>query len=394
MRATMTIQLTSPPSPLSPKAFALGYELSLVPTCWDSGIGLWLDAGVDPSEIWIDASLKEFTPTPTQARKKLRDCWTVYSLELCDDIEHNVTLLVDAPQQGPLEGVRNAIRHFRETTMQCRIKNKEPTRDQALFLSQLIAAKGQALETRLGGMDLWYKAGLILGECLRDGIASPHFLGASTMWPDSLFVGLLNAAACIHSDSSSLYFPRLNLMLGKYMSTNKQLQSGSALAHTRSVIAEEALDIYRTVCIEAPEECGIKERGVGLVTTLRSSVQCVKVIRGILERIRTDLEQSVAKAVSGESGSARPDSIPGVMRDAETEARDKYIYEECCKGTKHSTIQRHVKGQWSSSSLSINGIRDAAKRYARRHKLPMPPPRQVERKQQKKPDSDKAPKAR
>lgn len=64
------------------------------------------------------------------------------------------------------------------------------------------------------------------------------------------------------------------------------------------------------------------------------------------------------------------------------EPRDKWIYDECCKGTVYKTIISrlgHKPKSWGRIS-SAQGIRSAIKRYCKRHNLPEPPPRQKGRK--------------
>ncbi len=64
-------------------------------------------------------------------------------------------------------------------------------------------------------------------------------------------------------------------------------------------------------------------------------------------------------------------------KDAPTEARDKYIYDQCCASTVYKRIILDVKKrpEWDRID-SISGIRRAAQRYAMRHGLPLPPLRQ------------------
>jgi hypothetical protein len=67
-----------------------------------------------------------------------------------------------------------------------------------------------------------------------------------------------------------------------------------------------------------------------------------------------------------------------VRRDKPTEARDKWIYEQCCKGVAHDTIAIRLKKKpttWVRITRK-QGIFACAKRYAERHALPLPPPRQ------------------
>ena len=66
-----------------------------------------------------------------------------------------------------------------------------------------------------------------------------------------------------------------------------------------------------------------------------------------------------------------------LVRDKELEARDKWIYEECCKGTAYAliAIQLKAKLEWNSID-TVPGIRKAGMDYAERHGLPAIPRRQ------------------
>jgi hypothetical protein len=66
-----------------------------------------------------------------------------------------------------------------------------------------------------------------------------------------------------------------------------------------------------------------------------------------------------------------------ILRDAETEERDEWIYQQCCRGVAYKTIGSQLPSQnthWSE--MSKQGVLQAARRYAKRHSLPEPPPRQ------------------
>jgi hypothetical protein len=67
-----------------------------------------------------------------------------------------------------------------------------------------------------------------------------------------------------------------------------------------------------------------------------------------------------------------------VKRDKLQEARDKWIYQQCCKGTAHDTIARNISNKnpkWGKISTK-QGVLVCARRYAKRKGLPDPPPRQ------------------
>lgn len=65
-------------------------------------------------------------------------------------------------------------------------------------------------------------------------------------------------------------------------------------------------------------------------------------------------------------------------RDKNLESRDKWIYDECCKGTPYDLIVSKLKKKPKSWDRieSKQGIRSAAKRYADRNGLPQVPRRQ------------------
>lgn len=89
-----------------------------------------------------------------------------------------------------------------------------------------------------------------------------------------------------------------------------------------------------------------------------------------------------------ESAVIQPDAMPAISVneepttqespptgwDAETEARNRWIYEECCAGTRYSAIIRQLPQQSSEWELinTPQGIRDAAQAYATRHRLQPP----------------------
>jgi hypothetical protein len=69
-----------------------------------------------------------------------------------------------------------------------------------------------------------------------------------------------------------------------------------------------------------------------------------------------------------------------VRRDKETEARDKWIYRQCCKGTPHDAIvaelRRIADGKGWRRISTKNRVWQIGREYAERHGLEPPPPRQ------------------
>jgi hypothetical protein len=69
-------------------------------------------------------------------------------------------------------------------------------------------------------------------------------------------------------------------------------------------------------------------------------------------------------------------------KDDMTEERDKFIYDECMKGTAYSQIIYLLRTKFLHKCLLImspSGIRYTARQYAIRHGLPEPPPRRKPR---------------
>ena len=86
--------------------------------------------------------------------------------------------------------------------------------------------------------------------------------------------------------------------------------------------------------------------------------------------------------VEGGVGGGTDANDAGVFPDAATEARDKWIYGECCKRTIYTTIISKLDRKpktWGRIS-SPQGIKNPATCYATRHKLPPIPLRQRGRK--------------
>lgn len=70
-----------------------------------------------------------------------------------------------------------------------------------------------------------------------------------------------------------------------------------------------------------------------------------------------------------------------IVRDRETEDRDKFLYDKCFEGIKYSVIINELKNYRSWSSIGTpQGIKDAANSYADRHKRQRIPKRQAGRK--------------
>jgi hypothetical protein len=90
--------------------------------------------------------------------------------------------------------------------------------------------------------------------------------------------------------------------------------------------------------------------------------------------IRRILDELRGQAPDGQESVAGPP----VKRDGATESRDAWIYQQCCEGVPYKTIiaELNRKKCWVAIE-SIQGIRDAAKRFATRNGKPLPPARRA-----------------
>jgi hypothetical protein len=97
-------------------------------------------------------------------------------------------------------------------------------------------------------------------------------------------------------------------------------------------------------------------------------------------RVRRDEVYPLLARLRSRSTNEEPhaaDNTKHVKRDKETEARDKWIYDQAMKGVAYETIGRNLpqkKRTWPS--ITKQGARDRAFEYARTHSLPEPRPRQ------------------
>lgn len=105
----------------------------------------------------------------------------------------------------------------------------------------------------------------------------------------------------------------------------------------------------------------------------------IEIRRTLSREVRPHIEMDAATQ-SASKASSRPLS-QGVIRAKALEARDKWIYEQCCKLVPYQDIADELgakKEQWKKIG-SPQGIIRAAKKYAKRHGLLPPPPRRSER---------------
>lgn len=98
-----------------------------------------------------------------------------------------------------------------------------------------------------------------------------------------------------------------------------------------------------------------------------------------LTRIANRLESEDAARCDGTPVARRNRRQPSRAEKAKrTEARDQWVYEQCCRGVAYDTIARRLtkkNPKWQAITTK-QGILDCARRYAERHGMPPPPPRQ------------------
>lgn len=114
------------------------------------------------------------------------------------------------------------------------------------------------------------------------------------------------------------------------------------------------------------------EQGRGHVDDLASSM--------------TDLFFTLNNAIDAIKNLPKTDGKKNTLTINRNDNRDNWIYNEAMKGTEWDSIirkQRKKPEKWERIN-SVQGIKDAAKRYARRHDLPQPPSRQAGRQPKRK----------
>jgi hypothetical protein len=146
-----------------------------------------------------------------------------------------------------------------------------------------------------------------------------------------------------------------------------------------------------SITASAPSRLGIPANDLKIAPELASLVQdALQLLKTPLELLnskyckREEKREAIRSALRGLMRPVPPTALEAkkvlkpVIRDEQTEARDKYIYEECCKGVRHRIIRSHVNSHEGWEPLgSDTAIKDAAGRYVGRHpELPYPPPRQ------------------
>lgn len=89
-----------------------------------------------------------------------------------------------------------------------------------------------------------------------------------------------------------------------------------------------------------------------------------------------DRRKAAADKVRGRSMAAPKQA----KRDPKIEARDKWIYEQCCAGEPHDKIAGELKRKSPAKGWKVfkskNRVWQIGKEYAERHGLDQPPPRQ------------------
>lgn len=99
-----------------------------------------------------------------------------------------------------------------------------------------------------------------------------------------------------------------------------------------------------------------------------------------LDDLHRDSPKAIAQYLERALAGRKKDPAQ-LQRDAATEARGKWIYDEVMKSATYGTIVLRLRKRPEKWDLieSPNGIKAAAKRYAERNGLPLPPPRQAGR---------------
>ena len=105
----------------------------------------------------------------------------------------------------------------------------------------------------------------------------------------------------------------------------------------------------------------------------------------LVKRLLAWAKGSGATPASGEKTADASVSVDAPQWDKNTEARNKWLYEQCVKHTTYQAIilKMKTKSKKWARIVSVNGIKKAAEAYARRKQLPPIPRRSAGRPKQK-----------
>ena len=90
-----------------------------------------------------------------------------------------------------------------------------------------------------------------------------------------------------------------------------------------------------------------------------------------VEALTSRLEELLREETADRDHAPAPAPPPSAL-----DARDRWIYDECCNGTAYKTIRAELERhpEWDEL-LTVQAVHQAARRYADRNRLPRPPAR-------------------
>jgi hypothetical protein len=141
--------------------------------------------------------------------------------------------------------------------------------------------------------------------------------------------------------------------------------------YQRALVIINAMHKHARPVIETLEREGINS--TALIRLTQSPPEA-----SALPQAMIDLQRLAAK-LAAKSPTV---NTPAASRDPKLEARDKWIYQQCCKGRAMSypniiaELRRKSKAKGWKPIESVQGIRRAANTYADNHNLSRPPRRQ------------------
>jgi hypothetical protein len=196
---------------------------------------------------------------------------------------------------------------------------------------------------------------------------------AQRTWEDVQMVSLAPGTATQHEDEQGTPYSWLP----------------SEVMHRPPTEAVWSANVWRELCVGLDRHPAPEGRWFQAALTLERN-QAARQLEGrfgILVTANRTLRLEPVVEIVQAAGTSPPDARKGRKRpaakgsrDRKLEARDKWLYQQCCNGVPYKEIKSQLDEKCRTKGWqrieSVQGIRAAALTYCARHHLPAPPSRQ------------------
>lgn len=313
---------------------------------------------------WMQIHVADLVRGPSWPPTRMR------VLEGCTDLDRHVAILKPDGDAAAFEYLQRSIWALRETARNYPTKRSEEANGTYLQnAAELVALDLSRLLERASVLRFWSELGTALASfdsyIHTFSIAQPLPEG---MWQarDAMLANFLIAVS-VPTENTGLiarefdHFPAIaSLMRLASQLNNKSLGK----------VLQEALGSSEFCTIESRDNAG----WVPPASIPDPDNYSSQLVRELIRSIREHLARVTATVEPGQS------SHHARSQEVATEARDKWIYDQCCSTRPQRTYRQiiaELKRKPGCRVISTpQGIRHCAASYAKRHRLPPPPPRQ------------------